>query len=132
MKALTNKTLTVLGIAVIAALMAVPPAFARSDAGIDRWAANAMRDSGRYRPLDPWAYNAIHAAAGGPADVITEHSAGQHPTVGLALPVSLPAMDETGGFSFRDAGIGAAAAVVVLLVLASSLILRRRRVLQAL
>jgi hypothetical protein len=131
MKSLTDKGLMILGLALVAAVMAVPPAFAGSDRGVDRWAANALRDSGRYGTLDPWVYNAIHAAEG-PTDMITENSAGQHPAVRLAASPSVSAIDGTRGFSFRDASVGAAIAVAAMIVLMTSLVVRRRRVVQAL
>jgi|1185.fasta_scaffold00176_3 hypothetical protein len=156
MKGLTDRALMILGLAIVAAVMAVPPALASSNAGLygslDPWAYNAIHaagsptevitehsagqnpavgDSGRYGSLDPWAYAAIHASAA-PADLITEHSAGQNRIVRLAGLSSVTATDGAQGFSFRDAGIGAAAAVAAMTVLTTSLVVRRRRVVQAL
>jgi hypothetical protein len=123
MKVVTNKTLKVLGLAGVALALTAPAALAGSTAGLDSWAANAVRDSGRYGGLDSWAYNAIHA---GPANVITEHSAGQHPVVRLATPVTIAATADTHQFSFRDAGIGAAVAFAAMVVALASFVARRR------
>jgi hypothetical protein len=124
MKTLTKKTLTTLSIALVAAVMA-GPALAGTNAALDRWAANALRDGGRYGSLDAWAYNATRPS---PLEAISEHSVGQNPAVRIAVALPVATTHDARAFSFRDAGIGAATVVTMVLVLLSSLAVRRRRV----
>jgi hypothetical protein len=79
-------------------------------------------------PLDPWAYNVTHRSAPS-VELITEHSAGQNGT-GLrsAVPSSSAATSlEATGFSWRDAGIGAAGALTLLLVVGGAMLALRKR-----
>ncbi len=132
MNGFTRKVLRSVGLALVVAMLVAPAALGSPGNGLDRWAANAIRESGAYGSLDSWAYNAIHRVT--PIELVTEHSAGQNATVrpvAAAVRLTVVGNGRT-GFSFRDAGIGAATAVAAMLVLLSSLVVRRRRVAQAL
>jgi hypothetical protein len=63
-----------------------------------------------------------------PLELMTEHSAGQHVGQGhpVAAPVLVVAPTDTRGFSWRDAGVGAAVALAVILTLASVVMMQRR------
>jgi len=63
-----------------------------------------------------------------PLQLITEHSAGQHVGQGhpVAAPVVVVASTDTRGFSWRDAGVGAAAALVAILILGTVVPMQRR------
>jgi hypothetical protein len=130
MNGFMNKALRAFGLAVVLAILAVPPALGSSN-GLDRWAYDALyRDAGAYGSLDPWAYNALHSSSG--IQLISEHSLGQHPTaISTAAPEPVTLAVASTGFSFRDAGIGAAVALVATMVIvAAGIAVRRRRVLQ--
>jgi hypothetical protein len=132
MKGFMNKALNAFGLAVVLAILVVPSALGSTN-GLDRWAYNALhRDAGAYGSLDPWAYNAVHPSAG--LQLISEHSLGQHPNaIPTAAPEPVTLTVASTGFSFRDAGIGAAVALVAtMLIVAAGIAVRRRRVLQPL
>jgi hypothetical protein len=132
MKGLAARTLKALALVVITVLLVVPPALAGTSM-TDRWAYNVLHpDRGVYGELDAWAYNVVHASP--PVRLVTEHSVGQNANVRPVAGVTQVTLEqvEARGFSFRDAGIGAAVAFAAILVAIASLAAHRRRVLQPL
>jgi hypothetical protein len=80
---------------------------------LDPWAYSLVHKSAPAQdlgPLDPWAYSLVHRSAA---------------TASPAIPAS--AADESTGFAWGDAGIGAGVTIMAMLLIAGAMVLRRRR-----
>ena len=117
----------VISLALVAMLAAVPAAFGKyyRPHDLPLTGASNAQSTGKYGPLDPWAYKLVHSA--GPT-LITEHSAGQDPNRRPSLAAGSPTVTvRSNGFQWGDAGIGAAAVFGLALVLMTAAVVRRRR-----